>query len=454
MLKVYKIKTGLIMKQDIFAKVVLLAAIAIFISIFLFARAIISISFIMIILLCFFNKNVLTILKQNISLKFLLFAAFLINLGLIYALFFSNDQIINQFFSFSNPLLIVLYILSASYFLSKNKKYPDYLLNIFVYIVVFISFIALFRFSYKYFTGNYFIISDFYTEIDGGSTIQSIVALTFPFAAVFIVGKAIRKESKLLKLVMIFVGILIVFIDLFVNRSKAGYIIEFVVLIYYFFVIIKCYSLNDKKLNITKFLTIILVSIATLCIIFVIVYRTSNIFHDRVRDSIKESQLYFSKDFDNKTAEELSITSTGLRLMYYDSSIRVFEKYPKLLFLGCSPITNISDVTECTKFLINKNDALKNNPHITKDGIMPHNEFINYTFKGGILAGLSLLIFFIMLLFEARGLDNNDKVYFRVLIIAMFIGCLFDYFFTVQILVILFSTLLAIFFAKLKVKQG
>ncbi|KYW82524.1 hypothetical protein AUF42_08605 [Francisella hispaniensis FSC454] len=59
-----------------------------------------------------------------------------------------------------------------------------------------------------------------------------------------------------------------------------------------------------------------------------------------------------------------------------------------------------------------------------------------------------------MLLFEARGLDNNDKVYFRVLIIAMFIGCLFDYFFTVQILVILFSTLLAIFFAKLKVKQG
>lgn len=85
---------------------------------------------------------------------------------------------------------------------------------------------------------------------------------------------------------------------------------------------------------------------------------------------------------------------------------------------------------------------------------MPHNEFINYTFKGGILAGLSLLIFFIMLLYEARGLDYRDKVYFRVLIIAMFIGCLFDYFFTVQILVILFSTLLAIFFAKLKIKQG
>ncbi len=59
-----------------------------------------------------------------------------------------------------------------------------------------------------------------------------------------------------------------------------------------------------------------------------------------------------------------------------------------------------------------------------------------------------------MLLYEARGLDYRDKVYFRVLIIAMFIGCLFDYFFTVQILVILFSTLLAIFFAKLKIKQG
>lgn len=110
------------MKQDIFPKVVLLAAIAIFISIFLFARVIISISFIIVILLCFFNKDVLTILKQNISLKFLLFAAFLINLGFGYAAFFRNDQIIHQFFGFSNPLLIVLYILSASYFLSKNKN--------------------------------------------------------------------------------------------------------------------------------------------------------------------------------------------------------------------------------------------------------------------------------------------------------------------------------------------
>ncbi|MDE4947220.1 hypothetical protein NAI56_12095, partial [Francisella tularensis subsp. holarctica] len=60
----------LIMKQDIFPKVVLLAAIAIFSSIFLFARVIISISFIIVLLLCFFNKDVLTILKQNISLKF------------------------------------------------------------------------------------------------------------------------------------------------------------------------------------------------------------------------------------------------------------------------------------------------------------------------------------------------------------------------------------------------
>ncbi|MDE4976377.1 hypothetical protein NAI43_11960, partial [Francisella tularensis subsp. holarctica] len=76
---------------------------------------------------------------------------------------------------------------------------------------------------------------------DGGSTIQSIVAITIPFAALFIVGKSIKKQSKILKLVMIFVVILIVFIDLFVNRSNEGYLIEFVVLIYYFFVIIKHY---------------------------------------------------------------------------------------------------------------------------------------------------------------------------------------------------------------------
>ncbi|MDE5002916.1 hypothetical protein NAI78_11365, partial [Francisella tularensis subsp. holarctica] len=64
------------MKQDIVPKVVLLADIAIFISIFLFARVIISISFIIVIFLCFFNNDVLTILKQNISLNILLFDAF------------------------------------------------------------------------------------------------------------------------------------------------------------------------------------------------------------------------------------------------------------------------------------------------------------------------------------------------------------------------------------------
>jgi O-antigen ligase len=79
---------------------------------------------------------------------------------------------------------------------------------------------------------------------------------------------------------------------------------------------------------------------------------------------------------------------------------------------------------------------------------MPHDEFINYVFRGGIVAGASLLMFFVLLFYESKKLKTEDKICMRVLLIAILAGCTFDYFMTTQMLVALFATLLSIFLSK------
>lgn len=417
-----------------------------FVSIFFFARALISISFILIILFSFFNKEVFRVLKQNKSLQFLLISAIMINIGMIYASFASHSLDVKSILGFSNPIFVFLYICSASYFLSRNIKYANYLLNFYLSIVVIFSLYALVR----YVLHMDFVVSQIYFGIHGGSVIQSIVALTFPFSAVVIIGKAIRIPNMMPKILMYAAGLLVIFIDLFVNRSKAGYVIEFVVFIYYSFIALKYFSFKNNKLCIKRLVTILTCCIVAISIIFGVVYKFSSVFHYRLQTSVEESQVFFNQDYNNTDARKQYETSTGLRLLYYSSSFKVLREYPKLYILGCPYLTNTTDVIECTKVLINKNQRLRDDPRVVNDGIMAHDEFVNYIFRAGIIAGISLLLCFVAFFVEARWLDYRNCVYFRVLILAMFIGCLFDYFFTTQIMVILFANLTAIFLSQRK----
>ncbi|NIB61135.1 hypothetical protein CHQ84_08415 [Francisella noatunensis subsp. orientalis] len=417
-----------------------------FVSIFFFARFFISIGFILIILFSFLNKEVFKVFKNNKSLQFLLLSAIMINISIIYASFASGNLNIKSILGFSNPVFIFLYMCSASYFLSKNIKYANYLLNFYLSIVVIFSLYVLIR----YVLHMDFVVSQIYFGIHGGSVIQSIVALTFPFSAVVIIGKAIRIPNMMPKILMFAAGLLVIFIDLFVNRSKAGYVIEFVVFIYYSFIALKYFSFKNNKLCIKRLITIVTCCIVIINIIFGVVYKFSGIFHYRLQTSVEESRVFFNQDYNKTDARKQYETSTGLRLLYYSSSFKVLREYPKLYIMGCPYLTNTTDVIECTKILINKNQRLRDDPRVVNDGIMAHDEFVNYIFRAGIIAGVSLLLCFVAFFVEARWLDYRNRVYFRVLILAMFIGCLFDYFFTTQIMIILFANLTAIFLSQRK----
>ncbi|NIB61366.1 hypothetical protein CHQ79_09895, partial [Francisella noatunensis subsp. orientalis] len=76
--------------------------------------------------------------------------------------------------------------------------------------------------------------------------------------------KAIRIPNMMPKILMFAAGLLVIFIDLFVNRSKAGYVIEFVVFIYYSFIALKYFSFKNNKLCIKRLITIV-----TCCIVII-----------------------------------------------------------------------------------------------------------------------------------------------------------------------------------------
>ena len=357
---------------------------------------------------------------------------------------------LSLFFGFSNPLISVLYIYSLVYFLSKNKKYNVYLINLYVSLASILAVLSLGVFLYKMFEGQEFIINDLYAMHSGGSVIQSIVALTFPLSAVIMVIKALKSERKILRVCLILLAFIIIFTDLFINRSKVGYLIEIMVLIYYSCVLVRKYSYKNDVLSVRRVLATIILSMVSLVIIFGVTFQYSTILKTRVTSMISNVDMFFKTPFDGKDRRYLSTTSTGLRLMYYSSSVKVFEQYPSVFLFGCVYKTNILNPTDCTKLLIKNNKKLNNDRSMVHNGIEAHNEFINYTLKGGILAGSSLFIFLVLLLYEARYLDRNYRNCLRIFVLAFFIGCTFDFFMTTQMMVATFATLLGVFLSMSK----
>lgn len=420
-----------------------------FASIFIFARAFISISFVVVILMCLLNKNAIRQLKNSLALKSFLISAVLINIGMFYVLFLNDTVNLKTILSFSNPILVLLYICSASYFLSTNKKYANYLINFFISLVTIFSIYALSIFIYKKLHGQDFIVSTIYASVNGGSAIQSIVALTFPLSAVIIINKTINSNLKLCyKTFPILVALCIILVDLFINRSKAGYIIEFVILVYYSYMLITKYFFGRYNLGVIKRITLCFIALAIFANGTTLIYKKSDIFHARVSQATHDFNKFFSKDYNKEINLHLEKTSTGLRLLYYVSSVKVFKEYPSILLFGCPLIQKNANPTECTKELI-ANSKLKDDIRIVHNGIMAHDEFINYTFRGGLIAGICLLIFFIALFFnDSKKLSQDSMLYLKVLTMAMFIGCCFDYFITIQITVVLFASLCAIFMSK------
>jgi hypothetical protein len=427
----------------------MISATLILLSIFVFARAIISIGTALIIISYLFStKGSSSFLSSHKAFIPLLIAGILISINLTYLMVVNHNLNLKDIFGFSNPLFIVLYICALYFFLSKDEKYANYLLNVFLCVVGVFAIVFTTIFIYKNIHGIGFIISDLYTGKSGGGYIQSMVGLTFPLSAVIILVKSINTKYKISRVLLILVALVIMFADIFVNRGKIGYFIELSVLFYYSFIFVKKFSYSDGKLHIIKSLLAMFSSIIFILMLFGLAYNYSTTFNARMSDMNKSISSYVTSKPSMANSQYLWSTSTGQRFMYYSTSLKIFKEYPSVFLFGCGYKEGIKDITECSRILIKKSSKLKNDNYVVQTGVEPHNEFINYVFKAGIGASICLVMFFIMLFRDARNLSYHNMVFLRLLVIGFVIGSLFEYFISSQMSVVIFATLIAIFLAK------
>ncbi|QIW09864.1 hypothetical protein [Francisella sp. LA112445] len=428
---------------------------AIFISIWLWARFIISVGVIAIIILFLFSRNGFTIskvkraLKQNPSFIFFIFAGILYSANCIYLAIINHEiHNIRLLFVFANPLVLSLYTLALSHLLSKNKKYSEYLLNIFCIIVSVIAILAFTYFIYYKLNGRSFLIRNFYTNLDHAGQSQDIVALCFPLASVLLFSKVLDIKHFIYKVIIVILALIIIFSDLFLNQSKIGYLIELTVLIYYSFFLIRKFSYKNNKVIFRNLTIASVIAILTLGGGLYTTYKTSEIFHQRVSSGIHG----FDKFFNKKDNNALIDGSVEVRLIYYTNSIKIFYEYPKIFIFGCPLIKKTINPWLCSQKIIAEHPRIKEDMDRLKQ-IPPHNEFINYTYQSGILASLSLLAFLILLFRESRNIKSEYHISMRCLIMAFFIGCCFEFFITRQTNVATFFTLLGIFLSMHKIRS-
>ncbi|MFV9972407.1 MAG: O-antigen ligase family protein [Francisella endosymbiont of Hyalomma asiaticum] len=444
------------MKQNIFPKIVLVAGIVIFASVFLFARALISIAFFTIIILFFVNRDFSfdkSKFQRYMPLLFLLAAGVVINAAYLYGYAVYGQSIThNELVAYANPVVIVIYTYSLGYFLSQNKKLADYLLSSYLTVTVLFSLLCFIKFLYS---SNIDLI-DVYGTFGHGPDVQGVIAFTFPFVSVCFLNLALKSSKIRNKLIFLLSVLLVIFTDLFINTSKVGYIVEVFVLVYYAFVFIKIYSVqtNTNTLSIKKMLIMTFLSLLALTFIFSFAYQKSQIFHDKTSEFTKSiARIFESNGYSKIERRNLEQQSTGLRMIYYISSIGIFKKYHNVFMWGCSFTGNTPNLNYCTQNLVENNQQLQANPMVIKNQpVEPHNEFINYIFKGGIFSALCLLMFFISLFFITKNFPLQDRFGVRVFILGYFIASLTGYYLSTQYEVSMFFTLLAILLSRIEQK--
>ena len=445
------------MKQNIFPKIVLVAGICIFVSVFLFARALISIAFYTIIILFFVNRDFSfdkSKFQRYMPLLFLLAAGVIINAAYLYGYAVYDQSITHkELVAYANPVVIAIYTYSLGYFLSQNNKLADYLLWSYLMVTVLFSLLCFIKFLYS---SNIDLI-DVYGTFGHGPDVQGVIAFTFPFVSACFLNLALKSSKIRNKLFFLLSVLIVIFTDLFINTSKVSYIVEVFVLVYYAFVFIKIYSLqiNTNTLSIKKMLIMTFLSLLALTFIFSFAYQKSQIFNDKTSEFTKSiARIFESNSYSKIERRNLEQQSTGLRMIYYISSIEIFKKYPNVFKWGCSFTGNTPDLNYCTQNLVENNQQLKANPMVIKNQpVEPHNEFINYIFKGGIFSALCLLMFFISLFFVTKNLPLQDRFGMRIFILGYFIASLTGYYLSTQYEVSIFFTLLAILLSRIEQKN-
>ena len=232
-----------------------------------------------------------------------------------------------------------------------------------------------------------------------------VTGLIFAISGFFFLSLAFSVNRVRLKLTFFMCAIILFYVDLVLNTSRTGYVIEFCILFVGFVL-----KFRFKG---------ILVATALLPIIFLFFYNYSSSFKMRVDMAYFNTTSYFEKTLNNADTKEDN--SEYIRLNYYNTVLGVIQNKPGLFFYGCGSGGQIP----CTKALIEQYNVngVHNNYLVIKN---PHNQYLFYLLQSGFLSFILFIFLLLSTFYNAYNLALIERNNVRILIVAFSVGCLFN----------------------------
>ena len=321
--------------------------------------------------------------------------------------FFDNKYSTGYEFIFKKPFF---YFLMAIYIsTSLKKEFIKYVIYGFLF-QVFIMVIASFGIKFGIIEGN---ANNPVSFISTGNHIH--FSLILNIGLIFAIYLFHISSSKIEKIVFLFLAILML-IDIFLVRSRTGYLISLLILFIWIFIFAKKFYRNK----------IFLFGIIFIVTIFVLNISFNTNFKNRVNQAF--SNIVYALNNKDYTS------SLGIRIGLNIASFNLLTDSPKNFILGLG----MGDSQKKFKEYINKNFISKNRNILVKYQHV-HNQFFQTWIDGGILALLLyILIFFalyklnltyyqkfiflsflvVFLVFSISGI-----IFLRVIIISIFSLC-------------------------------
>ena len=310
--------------------------------------------------------------------------------------------------SFAKDFIIVL---TTIFFLRKKPSLKEKSLNMFIIAMIITAIISILNvifLSHKTFI--HFPHSSFPMLVT-----QNEVAASLAISSILLIRKAKLAECIKYKVTFIILSIILILVEYLLNQSRTGYLMESLVIGYYFYLFCCKYNneINKAKFSVKRFIAVIIFSLISVYAI----YNTSDIFKTRVNHAINSVVSYATNP--DKASKS---TSVGLRLSWYYTSIHYSTSSPRNLLLGCGT----GNFHRCLNDYIKTQDKYEQQ-RMKAPYQNPHNQYIFFLIQSGIFALILFLAWiFSIIKIDSAKLTSIDRISTILIILMLCIGCMFN----------------------------
>ncbi|MFC4892102.1 O-antigen ligase family protein [Pseudofrancisella aestuarii] len=306
--------------------------------------------------------------------------------------------------------------------LYKNPIYIKHLITAFIFSSVILATFTMIMYFVLGYDGSYTYMTSHIVY-----TIKYIVAITCSISSIILINLFIKSKNKF----FIFLAIYLIAIELCFNQSRTGYVLEFILISYYAFALIRRHN---------SFKTVILIVI-TFITIFSSIYTLSPPFKNGIDYAISDSIKFFKNTSDQASG------SSGIRLSVYYVTIKIIENDPSFLIMGCG----LKPVQKCVEEQTSKikdMDESKTYMFTTTE-----NQYIQGLYQYGLLGMIIVFTLLLSAFMQKKELPKTMSKSLALIIIGYSIVFIFNNWFEVPTLKEIFFFMITIIISSKYIKK-